>query len=1511
MGIELGQLIKAILSAATPAIKNKLTRHPIVIQLLQQFHLDPEHPPANFSGIYAYALVEYGVGQPQAVLDLFREPTIKQAFRNAFERNDPALLLREAEDFLDWNIIGDRIRDLNINPRYEFAAFSAIFIQIANRSRTPAQTLRDQKLDSLQHSLSQLQDQLARQTTLAEARIQLAQQAQNNPALFSEPTPNPFPSFILAQQLQAWFDTLNYPLESQQVCTETRFQCILNLPARRRSYDRILVLAIDGEAETSDIQTLQQAVAHHRTDEGWLVASRRISPAARAACTQPDHRYLFCYTFDELLDETADFGPYLDWLEADIQRRRIPEHYIPLACSKEELDPITNQRLATSRYGERDGWIDGYIDRWIDDPTKEHISILGEFGTGKTWFALHYVWTALQRYRDAQQRGTARPRLPLVIPLRDYAKAVSVESLFSEFLFRQHKIGLPHYSVFEQLNRMGKLLLIFDGFDEMAARIDRQQMINNFWELAKVIVPGAKAILTCRTEHFPEAREGRQLLNAELQASTANLTGEAPQFEVLELEKFSDDQIRQALTHHTSATTVQTVMDNAQLLDLARRPIMTEFILDALPDIEADKPIDLARLYLYAVRHKMERDIKAERTFTSLADKLYFLCELSWEMLSTDRMSLNYREFPDRLRRLFGPKVQAEKDLDHWHYDMMGQTLLIRNAAGDYSPAHRSLLEFFVAYKLAAELGVLAPDCLHLARAQAALDPSLPAQDCTWSAYFRRDVDASRTVVPIPPLNRFTAEPLPRLRRTLGQAILPKAVLDLLVPLLDPADTTHDRLLDIIKATRHQTVEDIGYIGGNATTLLLKIDIDALRGCDLEGTVILNTDFTEACLHRTNLAQANLTHTVFPRKLGDGVTSVAFSPDGQWLATGDLSGFVNLWEVANGRQLWRAEGHTNAEKRDHFNCIYSVAFSSHGKMLASGGLGCTIKIWDTRTGQCLRAFPEDTKEDCSVVFSPNGSILASGGFKPIVRLWNAQTGECLKTLRGNISTINAIAFSPDGKILATGDDGRVVKLWDVGTGECLKTLQDSAGLKSVYSVAFSPDGSTLAIGDLKNHGKGRMVKLWDISTGEYSATILQHDFHSTIHSVAFAQTNNLLASGDENGKIVLWDVKTQKYIKTLQGCAYRINSVAFSPDDRTIASGGNNIDGIVEIWDIETGQCLQSWWAPDPWIHSLAVNPEGTVLASGDREGKIMLWDIQRKEHFKTLRGHTNYILALAFSADGSLLASGSAEGDINLWDVCIGQRTQTWSWHTEDDDPLQEQSIVFSPNGKMLMSLDRDNIVRLRDIYTGECLEVFESDEHPIYSVAFHQNGTPLATIRQSDKTIEIWNPLTRDLLSSFQLTPDPNPSVRFSPNGNIIIAGDKDDNAKTKFWDITTGKCVSTLPINPLSIRTMAFNLDMETLAAIEENSTVKLWSIHTRECLKTFQGHAGSVNSVTFTPDGNILISGSSDETIKFWDVHSGECLKTLSNKPYAGMNITGAIGLREAQKASLKALGAVEQ
>ncbi|MEO0932843.1 MAG: NACHT domain-containing protein, partial [Cyanobacteria bacterium J06641_2] len=789
---NLDLLFNVLTSIASP-IKGKLERNETVIKILKQFNLAPEHTPADFGGVYVYALVEYGVGKPRCLLEFFRQEDIKKAFRKAFDHYNPSILLGEVEAFLDAYALGDEIKALQLDVMREVAAFATIFIEVTKSSRTSKEVLTSHEITSLHYSIVTIQDQLDRLPTLEGIRTEMArlaeqkypalpegsQEEDKNPGTQAEialQNENSCRAIALAQEMRGWFEILGYRFERYEVWDSDYFEWIINIPVRRNRYDRVLVRGMTGEVGLKDVQAILSKVAEQKTDEGWLVTDRRISKAARDEIEKEENEHLDCFTFDELVAIDADFSGYLDWLEAEVKRRGIDTNYVPLSCTKEELDPFSKSPIGVSRYTEEDGWIDGYIDRWLDDPAKEHISVLGEFGTGKTWFALHYAWVALQRYKDAQHRGVQLPRLPLVIPLRDYAKAVSVESLFSEFFFRQYKIPIPHYDAFIQLNRMGKLLLIFDGFDEMAARINRQEMINNFWELAKVVVPGAKVILTCRTEHFPEAQEGRALLNAELQASIANLTGETPQFEVLELEKFDDNQISQVLSQQTEPSTVELVMGNSQLLDLARRPVLTELILEALPDIAAGKPVDMSRVYLYAVRRKMERDIKAERTFTSLADKMYFLCELAWEMLSTDRMSLNYRLFPDRIRRLFGSVVQEEKDLDHWNYDMMGQTMLIRNADGDYTPAHRSLLEFFVAYKFSAELGVLADDFTELVQAQSCLDTSAAPIDYTWSGYFERQLDETGRSIAIPPLRKFTSESLEKLKETFGKKILTKAV---------------------------------------------------------------------------------------------------------------------------------------------------------------------------------------------------------------------------------------------------------------------------------------------------------------------------------------------------------------------------------------------------------------------------------------------------------------------------------------------------------------------------------------------------------------------------------------------------------------------------------------------------------------------------------------------------------------------------------------------------------------
>ncbi|AFZ01304.1 NACHT and WD40 repeat domain-containing protein [Calothrix sp. PCC 6303] len=1470
--MPLNEIISAIAGFASPILKDKIQRNETVIKLLQQFKLEPEHPPADFSGVYAYALVEYGVGKPRQLLEIFRHEEVKQAFRKAFDHNNPSILLSEVDTFLDGYSLGDEVRSLGLDVRREVAEFATVFIEVAKRSRTPGDVLMSHQLGSLHKRIASIQEQLSRLPNLEGIRTEIARLAGENYPLLpgTTATENNCKANALAQQMRGWFETLGYRFEKYEVWQDSYFEWIVNIQIWRNRYERFLIRGIAGEAGFADVKALRQSVEQQRTDGGWLVTARRVSRVARDEMEKEENRHLGCYTFDELLAQDADFSGYLDWLEAEIKHRNIDTKYVPLACSKEEIDPVSKRQIAVSRYDEQDGWIDGYIDRWLDDPVKEHISILGEFGTGKTWFALHYAWVTLQRYRDAQKRGTELPRLPLVIPLRDYAKAVSVESLFSEFFFRQYKIPLPHYDAFIQLNRMGKLLLIFDGFDEMAAKVDKQEMINNFWELAKVVVPGAKVILTCRTEHFPEAQEGRALLNAELQASTKDLTGETPQFEVLELEKFKDEQIQQVLSFQAAPATVEMVMGNPQLLDLARRPVMTELILEALPDIEAGKPVDMSRVYLYAVRHKMERDIKSDRTFTSLADKLYFLCELSWEMLSTDQMSLNYKFFPDRIRQLFGIE---EKDLDHWHYDMMGQTMLIRNADGDYTPAHRSLLEFFVAYKFAAELGVLAEDFTELARGEVVGDVG---EDYTWSSYFRRNGQRL-------PLRSFVSESLENLRETFGRSQLTKAVMDLLLPMVD--GEKKEAIIKVIEGTRGRSEDEVGYVGGNAATLAVKVDKAALERRDLSGAVIKEADFTLASLRGVNFCVANLCGCIFTTTLGM-VISVAFSPNGKLLATGDVFGVVHLWETASGKELTTFIGHKN--------WIGQVAFSPDGKTLVSGSADNTVKIWDIGTGKCHKSLQGHIDWINSVAFSPNGQLVASGSRDQTVRLWDTQTGECVKILLSHTASIRSTAFSPDGKTLASGGDDCKVKLWSVSTGQLSKTLEDHIDI--VWSVIFSSDGTTLATGSFDG-----TMKLWDVCASQCFKTLKGNI--EIVFAVSFSPDGSTLVSGGRarDNKVELWDIRTGECVNTLRGhTSSSVSSLSFSPDGKTIASGSS--DHTVKIWDTLTGECLKTLQGYTRGILSVSISPNGQTIASGSFDHTVKLWNISTGECLKSLQGHTGTVCSVTFSSDSLTLASGSHDGTVRLWDTVSGKCVKILQAHTN-----RIKSISFSRDGKNLASGSSDHTIKLWNISTGDCLNILQSHTDDIMSVAFSPDGQTLAS-GSNDHTVKLWNISTGKCYITLEGHTNEVWSVSFSPDGQIVASGS--DDRTVKLWDTQTGKCISTLQGHSDALCSVTFSPSGQIVASGSYDRMIKLWDIRTGQCMKTFYAGVTRVRSVAFSVDGKILVSGNSNGTIKLWNIETGECIKILSDRPYENMNITGVKGLTDAEISTLKALGAVE-
>jgi WD40 repeat protein/serine/threonine protein kinase len=305
---------------------------------------------------------------------------------------------------------------------------------------------------------------------------------------------------------------------------------------------------------------------------------------------------------------------------------------------------------------------------------------------------------------------------------------------------------------------------------------------------------------------------------------------------------------------------------------------------------------------------------------------------------------------------------------------------------------------------------------------------------------------------------------------------------------------------------------------------------------------------------------------------GGGVYAVAFSPTRSTLASGNVNGTVQLWDIAT-RARTATLVHTDT---DHANpavtvagtrswSVYAVAFSPDGSMLASGNGDGTTVLWDAATGQRIAALPDlDTQEwnsyANSVAFSPDGSMLATSYDAQTVTLWDVVTRKPVTTLAsGSDWWVYAVAFSPDGSMVASGSgdndpnagssDG-LIQLWGI-TGTRIATLTiTNCG---PGSLAFSPDGATLA----NVNGDGA-VTLWKVAT-RANAAVLTAPSHSA-KCVAFSPDGTILASGNRDGTVTLWDVAARRPYVTLQtGTSSPVRSVTFSPDGAILAGGSTNL----------------------------------------------------------------------------------------------------------------------------------------------------------------------------------------------------------------------------------------------------------------------------------------------------------------------------------------------------------------
>jgi len=674
-----------------------------------------------------------------------------------------------------------------------------------------------------------------------------------------------------------------------------------------------------------------------------------------------------------------------------------------------------------------------------------------------------------------------------------------------------------------------------------------------------------------------------------------------------------------------------------------------------------------------------------------------------------------------------------------------------------------------------------------------------------------------------------------------------------------------------------------GYLAGNMLNLLSYLACD-LRGFDFSHLVIRQAYLQGVMLPEANFAHAHFISSIFSNTFGN-ILAVACSPREDLLAAGTTSGQILIYDALSGVLRLTCSGHTDG--------VWSLAFSPDGSLLASSSDDHDVRLWDSSSGACLRMLQGHKNRVRSVAFSPEGSVLASGSDDQAIRLWDIHSGRCLQTLVGHADRVWSVAYSPNGNVIASGSTDQVVRLWDTGTGSCFATLHGHSDW--VRSVAFHPEGSIIATGS-----DDQTIRLWNASTGQHLRTLTGHT--DRVWCVAFHPASSIVASSSEDSTIRLWDNSTGQCLMLLQGHQQGVRSVAFTAGGQMLISGGD--DQAIRVWDVTSGHCLRIMQGHTNRVLSIAFHPGGNMLASASEDAAIRLWDVKSARCLKLWQDSGHGVLAVAFRPRGFTLASGGQDQTVRIWDANSGRSLHILRGHTN-----WVRTVVFSPDGNLLASGSEDQTIRLWDANTGTCSCILQGHTSWVRSLAFSPDGSLLAS-GADDQTIRLWDATTGLHLRTLEEHTGRVRTIAFSPDGKLLASGSEDESIR--LWDIHIGRCVTILRGHSGWIRSIAFSPDGNLLASGGEDSTIRLWDIHTGHRLRALHGHVNRVRWVTFSPGGNTLTSSSDDGTIKCWDLQTYECLNTLiAERPYERMNISHVQGLTEAQKASLRALGAIEE
>ncbi len=545
-----------------------------------------------------------------------------------------------------------------------------------------------------------------------------------------------------------------------------------------------------------------------------------------------------------------------------------------------------------------------------------------------------------------------------------------------------------------------------------------------------------------------------------------------------------------------------------------------------------------------------------------------------------------------------------------------------------------------------------------------------------------------------------------------------------------------------------------------------------------------------------------------------GVRSVAWSPDGRLVAGAGVNS-TWIWNLETGKEIVLPSG-------------WAVAWGPDGRLLLNDG------VWDLSKRE--KVFPLYLGHRSQVAcWSPRGDRIASGGSDGSVMLVSGRTGRETLTLPGahadpadlTIPTIGSLAWSPDGKRLASAGWDQTVMVWEVETRQLMGTLRGHKD--QVNSVCWSPDGTRLA-----SASHDRTIRIWDMERLEETNTIRGHA--APVPALAWNPDGTRLASASLDGIVKLWapERRERQVVEHGHGRYISGKSITWSPDGGRLAWVQDHSLPRIAVWDMASGQTIRTFGEPrdDKPIRAVAWRPTGQHVASADNEGAITIWNVRNGHVIRTLKPRQKVFSTgpLAWSPDGKRLACG--QDDIaRIWDVDSGRRIDV----AYPQRVTGISSLSWSPDGRRLL-------------VEGYLWEM----ESRKYVGRFTVDGLVAAT----------------------EKTGVPPRDLTWSPDGTRLAGISVDEGASVVVvLDARSGNRLLTLRGHTDSIQSVSWCPDGQRIATGSADRTAVIWDVSTGHEVLTLRAHRDEVRWVGWSPDGSCLASASDDGMIRVWDASLG--------------------------------------